>query len=270
MASPTFKPTGVVLKKTRLGESDMIVEFLLVSGSRLKAVAKGARKPTGRFSSHLELFNTVEMLCVKGKNLDIVKESKLLASRQALHADPVRNAAASSVAELMEGVTQAGLPQSRIYDLTNAALDHLESATDAGCALIVAADILKTFAFIGVRPTLMECVACGTEVIGADDVDASAPLEPARARDVRFSYMEGGVLCADCAANLETIWVPRSAAVLAQRLLMSTFKDIERMQVADDIAFELLQMLQMWVGVHAGMRLRSLSIFIDLVFVRSN
>lgn len=46
MASPTYRCNALVLKKTKLGESDLILTCLKDDGSQLRAVAKGARKPT--------------------------------------------------------------------------------------------------------------------------------------------------------------------------------------------------------------------------------
>ena len=52
MASPrTYRTRAIVLDKTKLGESDLILELLAENGSLVRAVAKGARKPGSRLAA---------------------------------------------------------------------------------------------------------------------------------------------------------------------------------------------------------------------------
>ena len=78
MAAPTQTITGLVLRRTKLGETDVITTILAEDGSQYKAVAKGARKPTSSFASRLEVFAVATILLAQGKNLDIVKEVRLV------------------------------------------------------------------------------------------------------------------------------------------------------------------------------------------------
>lgn len=268
MASPTYKARGIVLRKTRLGESDLIVELIDEQGRKIKLVAKGARKPSSRLSAHLELFNTCDLLCVKGKNLDIVKESRLVSSRRHLMDDPLKNAAASTIAELVSNIVQASLEQARLFEMTDAALDAIDSDMQGATDLLLAADIVKTVSVIGLRPTLTSCVICATPEVTEDELDTAASSLASRQRDIRFSHMDGGIVCADCSKSADTIWVPRSSIVLAQRLLSSRFADIAQLDVEDATVFELLQVLNMWVATHIAVRLKSLGFFLDIRYIR--
>ena len=78
MAADTYSLQALVLRKTKLGETDLIVTLLAQDGRQVRAVAKGARKPNSSFASRLEIFSEVDLLLVCGKSLDIVKEAKLL------------------------------------------------------------------------------------------------------------------------------------------------------------------------------------------------
>lgn len=96
MASPTKTITALVLRRTKLGETDVIVTLLAEDGSQVKAVAKGARKPTSSFASRLELYSVAKILVAEGKNLDIVKEVRLLEGNEALRNDFFRSSAISA------------------------------------------------------------------------------------------------------------------------------------------------------------------------------
>ena len=98
MAAPTYHTRAFVLKKTKLGETDLIVNLLAEDGSLLRGVAKGARKPKSSFSGRLELFCEANLLMVKGKSLDIVSEASPKNLHGSLRDDVVRSAAASCAA----------------------------------------------------------------------------------------------------------------------------------------------------------------------------
>ncbi len=269
MASPTYKARGIVLRKTRLGESDLIVEVMDESGKKLKLVAKGARKPASRMSAHLELFNVCDLLCVKGKSLDIVKESRLVSSRTALMCDPSKNAACGTIAELLCSITQISLEQPRLFDMTSSAFDAIDGCEPSSIPLLLAADILKTVSSSGFRPVLQECVVCGQSMMDGSEIEGDISKMRASDRDIRFSYSEGGCVCARCASESECVWLAKSSVVLAHRLLYARFNDILCMRVEDDTVFELLQMLQMWVVMHVGVKLKSLGFFMDIHYMRN-
>ena len=78
MARPTYTARVIVVRKTKLGESDLILTLLAEDGSQLRAVAKGARKPKSSFASRLELFSVADVLCARGRSLDVVSEARLV------------------------------------------------------------------------------------------------------------------------------------------------------------------------------------------------
>ena len=67
MVGPTYSLHAIVLRKTKLGESDLILTLLAEDGRQVRAVAKGARKPNSPFSSRLEIFAEVEALMASGR-----------------------------------------------------------------------------------------------------------------------------------------------------------------------------------------------------------
>ena len=102
MARPTYTARVIVVRKTKLGESDLILTLLAEDGSQLRAVAKGARKPKSSFASRLELFSVADVLCAKGRSLDVVSEARLVEGNAALRGDIERISAAAPIAELVE------------------------------------------------------------------------------------------------------------------------------------------------------------------------
>ena len=51
MAQPAYSLRALVLRRTKLGESDLILTLLSEDGSQKRAVAKGARRPMSSFAA---------------------------------------------------------------------------------------------------------------------------------------------------------------------------------------------------------------------------
>ena len=154
------------------------------------------------------------------------------------------------MAELLDRVTQMGLENPRLFALTRAALASLGRVEAAQVPAVCAAHLLKTLAFAGLRPSLDVCVGCGRDVPApAGSSDALVPL----------SYQEGGVVCAACRPNVETVLVPASTLAWCRALLGSTFAEIEALEVDLSASFAVLRFCQQWVHEHVGSNLKSLN-----------
>ncbi len=88
---------AIVLDRTKLGESDLILDLLADDGSRRRAVAKGARRPGGRLAARVELFCEADLLLARGRSLDTICEASLTEPHRAIRGDYERVCAASAV-----------------------------------------------------------------------------------------------------------------------------------------------------------------------------
>ncbi|MDO4291144.1 MAG: DNA repair protein RecO [Eggerthellaceae bacterium] len=251
-ASPTYTARACVLRKTKLGEADLIVTLIASDGSQMRAVAKGARKPKSTFASRLELYTEVDVLCARGKSLDIVKEARLVAPRARVRSSLEHAAGAACMAELLERVTQENLPVPRLFDMTHVALDALERAEAEQVPLITAAHLLKALSFAGLRPHLSSCVACGADV----DAQRGAPL--------RLAVAEGGVVCEACARHAQTVPLSAVAAAWAQAALGSTFSQLLQTDAPLQAGVDLLHLAQTWCVAHVGARCKSIEFLLTV------
>ena len=270
MAAPTYTLRALVLRKTKLGESDLILTFLAEDGSQLRAVAKGARKPTSSFAARLELYSLVDVMCAKGRNLDIVKEARLVASNERLRLDMEHAAAAAPMAELLDKATQVGLENPRLFALTASAFSHLVVCAPEQAPLFTAAHLLKTLAVCGFRPGLDACVACGDSAFfqriasrdgSSDCVGASASgvsFSP-NADGVFFSHEEGGIVCSSCRRFVEAVPMPVEVVQWMRYLLLSTFDEIAKAPANVSAAFAVLEVLHQWIRIHVGSSMKSMN-----------
>lgn len=246
MAQPTYRQRVLVLRRTKLGESDLILTMLAADGSQLRAVAKGARKPKSPFAARTEPLCVVDLLCARGRSLDIVKEARLAAPHGALRQDIEASAAAMPMLELLGRLSQTGLENPRLFQAAERALDAMDAADDAHRVALAAAHLLKTLAFSGLRPSLEVCVGCGEPV---------ALVDGAR---LPFSAIEGGVACDGCRSSLETELVDAATLCWSQYFLTSTFSAIAEGPADFSASFAVLHLVQSLVRSHVGSPLKSL------------
>lgn len=245
----TYSLRALVLRRTKLGESDVICTLLCEDGSQVRAVAKGARKPTSTFASRLEVYAVCDLLLVHGKSLDLIKEARLVEAHSYLRSDIALMEAAAPMVELLDKATQVGLQDARLYVMTVKALTFLKDVDPdafADLAKITCAHLLKTLAILGFRPSFDTCVICGS------------PYEATHVSE-SFSLIDGGVVCDLCCMQSETIMIQRETLWWSQAFLYSTFEDIVAMTPDIDTLYAVMRFLQLWIRQHLGINLKSLS-----------
>lgn len=156
---PSYRTKALVLKKTKLGETDLIITMIDEEGVQRRGVAKGSRKPGGFLTARLQLFMLVELQLSEGRTLDIITDARVLESHEACHQDIEHNAAAAVPLEFIEKATAHHNSEPLFFEMALATLDHIGKATGSAPAMISLACLLKLCAALGVRPDADELVA---------------------------------------------------------------------------------------------------------------
>lgn len=246
-ATRTYPAQALVLHQTKLGETDLILTLLSSDGSKIRAVAKGARKGGGRFAARVGLFSESKFLLAKGKSLDIVQEAQLLDAHARIGIEPERMFAASQVAELAQVMSYEDMSDPFLYAITSKALATLEDARDTPhLDLLTSAYALKTLAHGGWRPELSACIGCG---------DAQTAF---------FSSETGGLLCSSCARDVAGAR-ELSANTLAwvRALLRRTFAELINDEIDQATSSDLFDLTREWAETQLDVRLKSFSASFD-------
>lgn len=250
MTGKTYKTKGIVLRKTKLGEKDLIVTMLDESGSLRRAVAKGARKPGGSYAARLELFSIADVMCAEGKSLDVITSAKLAPGSAQAGFGIEQSACASGLAELLSLVAQEDLPHDRLYLMACAAFREIAGSDARNALKLTCSALLKTFAYTGFRPSFHNCVSCGEPAIA--DCDSH----------VMFSIADGGSYCTSCSRPSDCIRVEAETIRWSDALMRSRFEDVVTYDASLQTLFAVIQLLQQWSRVHVGKNLKSL----DFIF----
>jgi DNA repair protein RecO (recombination protein O) len=177
----SYRDRGIVLRVHALGEKDRIVHLLTEGHGKVRAVAKGVRRPGSRFGGRLEPYGVVDLELHRGRSLDVVQQVELVASNAAIRADHVRSAAAAVMVELVDLVAHEGEADAALVLLLRSGLAALE-ADPEDPSVFVDALLLRIASVVGFHVFTEACARC------------RAPGPHAF-----LSVKGGGTLCPDCA-----------------------------------------------------------------------
>ena len=174
--SRTYRTKVLVLDKTKLKETDLILTMLDERGRQVRAVAKGARKPGGRLAARCELFCTVDMLLAHGRSLDVVSQAELMEAPLGVAPDYEMTCAASAIAEVARVCSFEDAEDPFTFAITQRALTLVGSGLDsAHMDLLVAAYVFKLLSHVGYRPDFSACVLCGDPMLSYFSPQAGGP-----------------------------------------------------------------------------------------------
>ncbi|MCB0031542.1 MAG: DNA repair protein RecO, partial [Anaerolineales bacterium] len=74
----SFRVEGIVLRRSDFGEADRLLTLFTKEQGKIRAIAKGARKPQSRKTGHVELFMRTQFLLGTGRSLAIVTQAELI------------------------------------------------------------------------------------------------------------------------------------------------------------------------------------------------
>ena len=73
----TFHSDAIIMRRHDFGEADRLLTIFTPEHGKLKAIAKGSKKPAGRRTGHVELYTRVAMMIGYGRELHVVTQAEL-------------------------------------------------------------------------------------------------------------------------------------------------------------------------------------------------
>ncbi len=185
MTKPRFyKVEAIVLRASPLGEADRLLTLFTPTMGKLKAVARGVRKPTSKLGGHLDPLTRSSLTLVRGQTLDIVSGADMLESFATVKSNLPRLSRAIYLSEVVDDLNPLEYPNPGAYGLFLEGLRVL--ATEADGELVRRYMELQFMNHAGFSLELLQCVECHCRIV---------PKEHA------FSSGAGGVLCPACSQS---------------------------------------------------------------------
>ena len=175
----TFTTDAIVLSRFDLGEADRVLTLITPHDGKLKAIAKGVRRPTSRLGGSVEPFAELRVQLAHGRTFEVVTQVSVghawLGLRDAL--EPA--ATAWYLAELADRSLEERHPAEPLYLLLRRAYELLDAGMAPG--RVARWYEMRLTDELGVRPEVDRCVECDRMLEASDTFRWVPPL--------------GGVIC---------------------------------------------------------------------------
>jgi len=183
MSKPrTFQTPAVIIKKTRLGEADVIFTMYTPHLGKIQGIAKSVRKTTSRMAGHLELLTYSQVVLARGKNIDTVIGSQTIDSFLPLKSDLKLISCGLYMLEMVNQFASDESSDPGLFDLLLTSLERL--ARGADYQILLRYFELMLLRHAGYHPELNLCVACRKPLEGGSTAI--------------FAPGAGGLICAVC------------------------------------------------------------------------
>lgn len=243
MQERVYKTQAVVLRRTDYGEADLLLTLYTPQHGKVRAMAKGARKPIGRKTGQLELYTQAYLVIRRGREMQQITQAETQEPFIAIQNDLDRSIYASHFTELIDQFTYEDEENELAYDLLVTGLNWL-CAEAVNLRLVARYYEYLTLRVMGFAPTLFECAISG------DDL----PPE-----DHYFSLVEGGVVSNAHANthNSQLIHLPLRVFKILRYFSRQPWQTVQNLQLSDSDATALERILHLYLTYILERRLQS-------------
>lgn len=173
---------AIVLSRFDLGEADRVLTLITPEHGKLKAIAKGIRRPTSRIGGSLEPFAELNIALARGRTFDVVTEVRVGHAWLGLRDSLESAATAWYLAELADRSLEERHEAEALYALLRRAYELLDAGMAPG--RVARWYEMHLADELGQRPEVDRCVECDRMLEATETFRWVPPL--------------GGVVCGRC------------------------------------------------------------------------
>ena len=238
-----YKTEAVVLKQMPIGEADRVLTLFTATMGKVRAVARGVRRPKSRMAGHLEPLVHCRLMLARGRTLDVVSGVETLHGFPHLRGDLEAIARALICAEMVDAFTPEEQANPAILDLLLGCLGWLEVGEKDRALRYFEFHLLR---YLGYMPELHSCVACRGSI---------SPEEHA------FSPGLGGVVCLPCVRSglpsVPVYPISLNALKVLRYLQSQSFEAVRGLRLDARLLAELESLMQKYVTYLLERQLKS-------------
>ena len=240
---------AIVLSRFDLGEADRVLTLITPQHGKLKAIAKGIRRPTSRLGGSLEPFAELRVALARGRTFDVVTEVRVGHAWLALRDRLESAATAWYLAELADRSLEERHEAESQYALLHRAYELLDAGMAPG--RVARWYEMHLADELGQRPEVDRCVECDRMLEATEAFRWVPPL--------------GGVLCGRCPGPpAERAGLSLEALKLLKAYQRLDIEAIAALRLADDVEREVEAAMREFMRVALERDPRSLA-FLDEV-----
>lgn len=248
----SLKTTGIVLKRTDFGEADRLLTIFSYDQGKVRALAKGARKPLSKLGGHLEPGSMTVFQLAEGRSFYVITGAELQYAYADIRTELRKTSIAYYLFEAVDSLTVEQEAHPHIFSLLSDGLVLLETVEPGPAeALLSPAFTLKMLAGLGYLPELGVCVHCNNA------------LEP---EGNAFSPRLGGILCPDCQVQDYGAMALSATTIKVMRLVLENKLEVVlRLNPPTMVITELTSIIESYLHQHSDREMKSLGFVRDVI-----
>lgn len=246
----SHKTTGIILKRTDLGEADRLLTIFSFDQGKIRASVRGAKKPLSKLAGHLEPAFMTNFQLSEGRNFYVVTGAELRYAYPDIRTDLAKTGLAYYLLETVDSLTQEGEEHRTLFELLKDALLLVETTEDeARQRLILPIFTLKALVNLGFLPELAHCVECNEVLTPENNA---------------FSARYGGILCKNCQKlDYSAIKLDADTIKLMRLFLEQPMESVLRVSIAHKVQNELDRTMESYLQYHSERDMKSASFMKD-------
>lgn len=249
------KHTAIILSSRDTNEFDRIYIMYTLEKGLVRAVAKGARKPAARLAGHLEPATLSEVYIARSRGMGQITSSLSVSGYENIKKSFALLETALAILKFFAKNFKEEEKDERIFlllkefmEILNSQSLNLVNVEKAGKEGILAeAFWWKLFDFLGQKPEVMKCVACGerlrsknvikskfgfSSAKGGQACSQNSQFLKAKLLNNFFSVIKGGILCASCRkAGSETFLINENQIKLLRIFFANSLKNVQKIKI---------------------------------------
>ncbi|MBM7691798.1 DNA repair protein RecO (recombination protein O) [Peribacillus deserti] len=233
------KCEGIVIRRSNYGENNKIITLYTREWGKIAVMARGASKPSSRFSSVTQLFNYGSYLVQSSKGMGGLQQGETFSSMRSIREDIISTAYASYIVELLDKSVEDRKPNPYLFELLYQSLNYINEGYDSEIIKFIFE--MKMLDVLGLHPSLNQCASCGSAE-----------------GNFSFSIREGGFICHRCIEKDPYHLKISPAAVKLLRVFY--YFDLSRLgsiSVKPETKKELEHVIHTYYEEYSGLQLKS-------------
>lgn len=179
----TLNVKSIVLSRQDFRENDVLVFFFSKEKGVFSLVARGAKKKTSKLAGHIEPFNLVDLMVIKGRQYDYIGSVRNIDSFLNIKNDLDKIYLVFRFLKIIKKLVKEDGGDDNTFLLLSESLSFLNKKNKVNLDFFDNIFILKLFSSLGFGVELDSCVSCSNKIIPNNNF---------------ISINQGGLICQNC------------------------------------------------------------------------
>jgi len=225
-----YHSRGIIIKNIDFRETDKLVTVFTEERGKLKAIAKGVKKPGSSLRACIQPFCHSNLFFSSGKELGLITQAKLIDFFGNSREDISRTVYCIYIMQLLDKSLMDHMAAPDLYKTTLLVLDYFNKS--GYNSLILRYFEMSLLISLGYKPVLDQCVCC----------------RQSRKSMPGFSLHDGGMVCEGCKNQVEGYIVITGELLALMKLMVNgNLKTLSRVKVSENAIIRLENLIERYL-----------------------